>query len=74
MNRVALRLAPLTQVPGGFRVTFPGIPSQTYNLQRADKVTGPWQTVTSLTIGPEGFGSYIDTNAPPSAAFYRMSP
>ena len=60
-----------TTIAGGFHVSFAGIPGRTYTLQRAPSVSGPWTTLTTITVGPSGIASYDDTNAPPVSAFYR---
>jgi uncharacterized repeat protein (TIGR03803 family) len=60
-------------IPGGYLVTYVGIPGQTYSLQRAPNVTGPWVTIAAITANLDGIGFVQDTNAPPEAAFYRAS-
>jgi hypothetical protein len=64
---------PLTSIPGGYQVTFAGIPGRTYSLQRAPAVNGPWTTIASVTVGPNGIGTFADTNSPPVSAFYRTT-
>jgi uncharacterized repeat protein (TIGR03803 family) len=63
----------LSVIPGGYLVTFVGIPGQTYTVQRAPNVTGPWATIASTTANLDGVGFIQDTNPPPGAAFYRTS-
>jgi hypothetical protein len=70
-NQLSGNLLPLTQIPGGFRVTFAGIPGYSYTLQRAESINGPWSNVTAVVVGSLGIGIYDDTNSPPPTAFYR---
>jgi hypothetical protein len=62
---------PLTPIPGGFRVSFAGIPGRSYTLQRAESVTGPWSNILTVVIGSLGVQTFDDTNSPPPIAFYR---
>ena len=64
-------MLPLTTTANGYLVSFAGIPGRTYTLQRAPTVTGPWTTLTTVTAGPSGIGSYEDTSPPPASAYYR---
>jgi hypothetical protein len=58
-------------VPGGFEVSFKGVPGAVYEIQRATDANGPWTTLTTVMVGSDGLGFYADTGAPPSKAFYR---
>jgi hypothetical protein len=64
-------LLPLVPIPGGFEVSFAGIPGRTYTLQRAESVAGPWSNLTSVLVGSNGIAIFDDTNSPPPTAFYR---
>jgi hypothetical protein len=64
-------MLPLTPLAGGWLVSFEGWPGLTYQLQRAAHITGPWLTLTNLSVGAPGRASFADTNAPPPRAFYR---
>jgi len=64
---------PLTQIPGGFRIGFAGIPGRTYVLQRAESMSGPWITIGPVTVGLDGIGTFEDNNPPAGNAFYRTS-
>jgi hypothetical protein len=64
-------LLPLIATPNGFLVTFAGIPGFTYTLQRAESVSGPWVTLTTLTADANGLGMFEDDNPPAGGAFYR---
>jgi len=58
-------------LPGGFDVSFKGIPGREYEIQRAPSISGPWTTLTTVLVEPDGSGFYVDTDAPASEAFYR---
>ena len=60
-------------IPGGYQVSFLGIPGRTYTLQRAANVAGPWTTLGPVPAGANGLGTFADTNAPPPGAFYRTT-
>jgi hypothetical protein len=68
---ISQNMLPLTATANGYRVSFAGIPGRSYTIQRAPSVTGPWTTLTTVTAGPDGIGSYEDTNPLPGSAFYR---
>jgi uncharacterized repeat protein (TIGR03803 family) len=72
-NQLSANMFPLAVIPGGYLVSFAGIPGQTYSVQRAPAVTGPWATITMVTAGLNGIGAIQDTNSPPSTAFYRTT-
>jgi hypothetical protein len=56
---------------GGFQVTFGGTPGHTYTLQRAPSVNGPWSNLGAVTVGPDGFGQFLDPGPALGSAFYR---
>ncbi len=58
-------------VVGGFDVQFKGLPGHIYTVQRAPTVSGPWLTLTSVVVGPDGLGAYTDLEGSSEAAFYR---
>lgn len=61
-------------MPNGSRgqfIRFTGAPDVTYRLQRAPNVTGPWDTLTTLTAPASGLLEFHDTTAPADQAFYR---
>jgi hypothetical protein len=66
-------MLPPLAIPGGYQISFLGLPGRTYSLQRAASVNGPWTTLGSITADDSGMGVYADTNAPPSTAFYRTT-
>jgi hypothetical protein len=80
-NRAGSALSTTAQVKGnmrvpaisahGFVISFTGVPGHSYALQRAASATGPWTTLTTVTLGLTGESSFEDTNLPPGAAFYR---
>jgi len=69
----ATRLAVSPDGSGGEFVRFNGISGNTYQLQRASFVNGPWTTNATITTATSGLVEFHDTNAPPSQAFYRVS-
>jgi photosystem II stability/assembly factor-like uncharacterized protein len=66
-------MLPPTSIPGGLRISFAGIPGRTYSLQRAPSVSGPWTTLSPVTVDSSGIASYDDTGAPPGSAYYRTA-
>ncbi|HSU53428.1 MAG TPA: LamG-like jellyroll fold domain-containing protein, partial [Candidatus Dormibacteraeota bacterium] len=72
-SSASANMFPPSQVTGGFVVSFAGIPGRAYTLQRADNPSGPWATIASVTVGSDGIGTYTDTNAPPTSAYYRTT-
>jgi len=55
---------------GGYFIRFNGIGDVSYRLQRAPNITGPWNTLATLTSPiPGGLLEYHDTNS--GQAFYR---
>jgi hypothetical protein len=68
-----LNMYPPVYTPGGLLVSFGGIVGRTYSVQRAPAVTGPWINIGPATVGPNGIGSFQDTNPPAGGAFYRTT-
>jgi hypothetical protein len=61
-------------VTNGVKLQFGGVPYQAYILQRADAVTGPWNTVTLAgTMQPDSTGTLHFTDPAPvtTMRFYR---
>ena len=56
----------------GFRIRFAGAPGQTYELQRASVITGPWTTLTTMVAPSYGIIEYNDQTPPLGMAFYRV--
>jgi hypothetical protein len=65
-------MLPISAVANGYQINFNGTAHQAYVLQRAPGLNGPWINLTSVLVDVNGVGSYIDTNAPADAAFYRV--
>ncbi len=60
-------------VTGGtasFSIT--GLPGKTYQVQRAESLSGPWLNIGTLVIEPYGLGNYADSNPPSGRGFYRL--
>jgi len=66
-------MLPPLPVSNGVLVTFLGIPARIYTVQRGDSASGPWSNIASVIVDPSGLGSFNDTNAPPTSAFYRTT-
>jgi hypothetical protein len=64
-------MLPPTPTAGGVLVRFAGLPGRPFTLQRAQSSSGPWSTLTTVTVGLDGFGAYQDNGPPSSSAFYR---
>ena len=64
-------LSSITAGSDGIRLTFYGIPNQTYALQRSGNLT-TWTTVATITATQTGKIAYTD-HAPLSAGYYRTS-
>jgi hypothetical protein len=60
-------------VPTGASLRFPGVPRQSYSIERALAVTGPWTTLATPTAPIDGLLEYVDINAHLGAVFYRTS-
>ena len=58
---------------GGYSVRFKDRSGLTYRLQRAPSVTGPWDTIGTLTATEPGIIGFHDANPPPGQAFYRTA-
>lgn len=56
-----------------FEVRFTGAPGRTYTVQRAGQLDGPWETVGHSTAGSAGEVNFLDPQAPPAQAYYRLS-
>jgi len=68
---IAPRLALTRDGSGGYYVRFTATPESSYRLQRATLLTGPWETLASLTanLGPV---EYHDQAPPAGQAFYQL--
>ena len=63
----------IARVPAGVRLRFAGNPDSTYHVQRATVVTGPWDTIATVTAPADGRTEYLDTAPPSGMFFYRVS-
>ncbi len=64
--------ASVTVTNGMANLYFGGIPYQTYVLQSAPAITGPWTTVSgSVASGVTGMVQFTDTSPATAAKFYR---
>jgi uncharacterized delta-60 repeat protein len=58
-------------VPGGIRLRFTGTPGQSYNIERAPAVAGPWNTINTQAAPASGLLEYHDALPEPGSGFYR---
>ena len=56
---------------GGYFLHFSGAPDVIYRVHRAPNVTGPWDTLATLTAPASGLVEFHDTTPLPGQAFYR---
>lgn len=71
MGLAVSNLLPPTKTTNGYKVQFACTPGNSYRIQRAPTVGGPW-TDLQIVVGPaNAFVEYVDTNPPNPAAFYR---
>lgn len=52
---------------------YTGSPDVTYRLERAPRVTGPWETLATQTAPVSGLIEYHDLNPLPGQSFYRIA-
>jgi hypothetical protein len=72
-NQLSANMLPPSTEPGGIEISFAGIPGLTYTLQRAPTVTGPWNTIATVTVPDGGIATYLDASPPLGDAFYRTT-
>ncbi len=51
---------------------FAGKSGEAYQLLRGTNLSAPWESLGTVTIGEDGYGSYTDWSPPPFSAFYRI--
>jgi hypothetical protein len=66
-----LSLAP--GMDGGFLLQFQGVPAMTYRVQRAKEISGPWETIATLTAPSSGLVEFHDRPPSGTGALYRTS-
>jgi hypothetical protein len=71
-NVRATKMLQPVRVSDGYRINFAGVPGGSYLIQRAPTVSGPWRTLTTVVVGTNGSGAYVDTSVLRDSAFYRM--
>jgi hypothetical protein len=49
-----------------------GIPGETWTVQRAESLPGPWTEAANLIIGPDGSAEFEEALAGGDSAFYRV--
>jgi uncharacterized repeat protein (TIGR03803 family) len=65
------KMHPPLRAGAGFSIDFDGIRGNTYRLQRATNLLGPWATIAFSSVGPDGVGHSADPGPLPQSAFYR---
>ena len=74
LPRPAVWWTPFVPSSGTVDVRFYGNPGQQFGVQRTTNLSPPlWTNVNSspLIPAPDGSFTFLDTNAPPGAAYYR---
>ena len=54
------------------QVTFAGLNGSRYELYRSTNLI-TWSVLASITMGPGGTHTYVDSSAPDPAAYYRVA-
>jgi len=62
------------QTNGIVSITFVGNPMESYLVQAATNVTGPWQPVSTNTAGRDGSWQLTETEATNAQQYYKVSP
>ena len=74
--RIASAAESITASGSSATIQFSGVVGYEYRVQRTDSLTPPmtWTTLTASPLSPadDGSFSFIDTNAPPGTAYYRL--
>src|SRR6267378_4398498 len=65
------RMLAVDRTDSAWNVSFTGVEGETYRLLRSTNLSGPWDTLTNITLGPDGNGQFLDISPPAAAAFYR---
>lgn len=68
----SVRMLSLTRGGKSWNVHFNGIPGDSYQVQRATTLLGPWETLTNAATDSNGDGHFNDGQPPVERAFYRM--
>lgn len=62
----------LENLSEGMLLQFEGAAGYQYDIERAPNVSGPWATAETIAPLTNGRVQVLDTNAPPTSAFYRL--
>ncbi len=71
VNFVSRALA-IAVTNGSVVIEFAGLAGNSYEIQRATDLHGPWATLDTQIAPPEGPLAYMDTNPPVPVAYYRL--
>jgi hypothetical protein len=58
---------------GAISFGFAGLPGRTYEVQSAGSLAGPWLSVGTFIVAPDGSAFYRDPSPPDGNAFYRTA-
>jgi len=73
VSQPVLSAGSVSRANGYFLAGYIGTPNVTYTVQYADAVTGPWQSLTNVLAGPDGYIGFEDIILPaPASRFYRV--
>jgi hypothetical protein len=57
----------------GVWLVLKGLPNRSYSLLRATDLTGNWANIATVVMDADGTATYLDSNAPQGAAYYRSN-
>jgi hypothetical protein len=69
----ALHFFPLVFENGGVSFSLEAIAGRAYRLERATLITGPWETIDTVTAGANGSLHFSDGLPPDPVGFYRVA-
>jgi probable HAF family extracellular repeat protein len=58
---------------GGYWLELEGFPDQSYRLERAANLDGPWETIHTQVAPASGLIKFHETDPPPRRSFYRIA-
>ncbi len=69
----AARLVLPSYQAGSWQLSFLGTPGTAYEVQRSPSLPGSWTALGTVTTGPDGSATWIDTAPLTDGAFYRVA-
>jgi hypothetical protein len=64
-------LLPPAKTENGYKVRFAATPGNSYRIQRATDLTGPWTDISTNIAPANAYVEFEDTNPPADQVFYR---